>query len=187
MNSIKVTEIMVPIEEFTTISGSSTLMEAVITLEKAKEKFDHNDYRYKTIIVLDKNNQFVGKLNQHYVLMALEPKYNDIAKREKDAMSRFGGMSDMFMKYTMDEYSLWQKPLDNLCKKAMELNVRDIMYTPSESESVKENATMNEAIHKLVIGKHNSLLVTREQAAVGVLRLTDVFERVFKAMQECRI
>jgi len=46
---------------------------------------------------------------------------------------------------------------------------------------------MDKAIHQLIIGRHHSLLVTSAggQKIVGVLRLTDVFQLVSDAFQEC--
>jgi hypothetical protein len=62
------------------------------------------------------------------------------------------------------------------------------MYAPVKSEFVNEGTTLDEAIHRLIIGNHHSLLVTAAHAArdiVGVLRLVDVFEFVSDAMHEC--
>jgi hypothetical protein len=45
---------------------------------------------------------------------------------------------------------------------------------------------MNETIHRMVVGKHHSLLVTDGGNIVGVVRLTDVFEFIrlrLKTMQ----
>ncbi len=62
------------------------------------------------------------------------------------------------------------------------------MSTLLRTKSVADiQATLDEAIHQLIIGHHQSLLVTREGAIVGVLRLTDVFAAVFHAMKECRL
>jgi hypothetical protein len=47
---------------------------------------------------------------------------------------------------------------------------------------------MDEAIHRLVVGRHHSLLVTSSRGVreiVGVFRLTDVFEFVRNALKEC--
>ena len=35
-----------------------------------------------------------------------------------------------------------------------------------------------EAIHQLVMGRHQSLLVTKGKDIVGILRLTDVFREI---------
>ncbi len=37
---------------------------------------------------------------------------------------------------------------------------------------------MNNAVHKLIIGKHHSLLVTQRGKIAGVLRLSDVFDKI---------
>ena len=65
--------------------------------------------------------------------------------------------------------------------------MRDVMYSPSEGEYVREDATLAEAIHQLVIGRHQSLLVTRDKDIVGILRLTDVFTEVCDRMKACQI
>jgi predicted transcriptional regulator len=61
------------------------------------------------------------------------------------------------------------------------------MYTPKEGEYVSEEATLNEAIHQIVMGHHQSLLVTRNSGIVGILRLTDVFKHIFQTMKTCVI
>jgi hypothetical protein len=45
---------------------------------------------------------------------------------------------------------------------------------------------MNNAEHKLIIGKHHSLLVTQRGKFPGVLMLSDVFEKITDALKECR-
>jgi CBS domain-containing protein len=59
------------------------------------------------------------------------------------------------------------------------------MYTPTEGEYVSEDATLAVAIHQLVVGHHQSLLVTRGDQIVGILRLTDVFAAIFHKMKTC--
>jgi hypothetical protein len=103
------------------------------------------------------------------------------------AMHRLG-FSDAFVNSTLEQYHLWEKALENLCEKAVHLKVKDIMYAPGKGEFVNERTTMDEAIHRLIIGRHHSLLVTADHDAreiVGVLRLADVFEFVSDAMHEC--
>ena len=54
-----------------------------------------------------------------------------------------------------------------------------------EGEFIDENETMNNAVHKLIIGKHHSLLVTQRGKIAGVLRLSDVFEKITDLLKEC--
>jgi CBS domain-containing protein len=185
MKTKTVKEFMVPIEEYATVGEDATLMDAVMALEKAQLEFDQTRYRHRAILVLDDNNHVVGKISQHDVIKALEPHYQKIRSREQGALNRFG-LSDFFIKAAMKEYSFWDKPLHNLCVKAVEQKVKDFMYKPSHGEYVEENTTMDEAIHRLVIGEHHSLLVIRSKEIVGVLRMVDVFEMVFNALKRCR-
>jgi predicted transcriptional regulator len=75
----------------------------------------------------------------------------------------------------------------DICRKAADVKVKDFMYTPGEGEFVDEEASLTEGIHQLVMGHHQSLLVTREEKIVGVLRLTDVFKEVFRLMKSCEV
>lgn len=184
MKSMTVKEIMVPINEYATVGADATLIDAVIALEKAQIEFDQTRYRHRAVLVLDGKNHVIGKISQHDVIKALEPHYQKFRSREKGALDRFG-LSDFFVKSALEEYAFWEKPLENLCKKAVRQKVKDFMYKPSQGEFVKEDTTMNEAIHRLVLGEHHSLLVTRGKEIVGVLRLTDVFEIVFNALKNC--
>ena len=54
------------------------------------------------------------------------------------------------------------------------------MLTPREDEYVKEDEVLEVAIRQMVLGRHLSLLVTRDQQVVGILRLSDVFEHITK-------
>jgi CBS domain containing-hemolysin-like protein len=86
----------------------------------------------------------------------------------------------------LKEYHLWEEPLDNICKKAAKIIVKTIMYAPTEGEYVREDATLEEAIHQLVMGRHQSLLVTTGKDIVGILRLTDVFREIANRISECQ-
>ena len=184
MESKRVKEMMIPLAEYATVTEDANLLETVMALDRAQAGFNQTGYPHRAILVLDQNGHIVGKVSQHDILIALELNYKKIEEKEKGALSRFG-LSNMFIKYTMKEYSLWDKPLDHLCKKAMQRNVKEFMYTPMEGEFIDENETMNNAVHKLIIGKHHSLLVTQRGKIAGVLRLSDVFEKITDLLKEC--
>jgi predicted transcriptional regulator len=97
------------------------------------------------------------------------------------------GFTRNFMKQMFRTFSFWDHPMDDICRKGCERKVKDFMYTPKEGEYVEENTTMDEAIHQLVMGSHQSLLVTKGESAVGILRLTDVFSFVVKNLKNCSI
>jgi predicted transcriptional regulator len=52
---------------------------------------------------------------------------------------------------------------------------------------VDESASLDEAIHQLVMGRHQSILVLDQNKIVGILRLTDVFETVSNIIRQCPV
>jgi len=72
-------------------------------------------------------------------------------------------------------------------KKSAEIRVTDFMYTPGEGEYVEASITLDEAINQLVIGRHQSLLVTEAKKITGILRLTDVFMAVFNEIRASKV
>ena len=184
MKSYIVKDLMVPLSEYATVSEDATLYEAVLSQERAQEKFEdkHTRYSHRAILVLDKDGNVVGKLSQLDVLKSLEPKYQDMIQGE--GLHRYG-FTRQFTKALLEDYHLFARPLEDICRKAGEQNVKKWMKKPTEGEYVSETATLDEAIHLLIMGNHQSLLVTRGEKIVGILRQTDVFAAVFHAMKAC--
>ena len=180
MKTISVKDLMVPLDEYATVSDSATLYDAVLALEEAQEKFDNRPYKHRAILVFNKKNRVVGKLSQLDIIKALEPKYGEMG--DIKSLSRFG-LSRKFMASILEQNYLWELPLTDICKKADTIKVKDFMYTPSEGEYVNETASLEKACHQLVMGHHQSLLVTRGDKIIGILRLTDVFNAIFLAMK----
>jgi CBS domain containing-hemolysin-like protein len=179
-----VKDLMVPLEEYVTVSEETTLYDAVMALEKAQESFDPKKHQHRAVLVFDTNNKIVGKLGQLDILRALEPKYAEMG--DMGSLSR-AGFSPQFLKSMVEKFSLWDKPLVDICNKAARIKVKGIMYTPTEGEFVEESASFGEAIHQLVIGRHQSLIVTKGDETVGILRLVDVFKEVCDTMKSCEL
>ncbi len=183
MHSITVKDLMVPLAEYATVDENASLFEAVCALEDAQENFDSKKYRHRAILVLSKAGNVVGKISQLDALKSLEPKYSEFSGKGAAAV----GFSKKFIMTIMEGHGMWNKPMTDICKKAMEIKAKDVMYSPSEGEYVEEDATLDQAIHQLVIGHHQSLLVTKGKSIIGIIRLTDVFAAVFQAMKACSI
>ena len=182
---ITVEDLMVPLDEYATVTEDATLYEAVRTLEKMQEELDRKRYAYlhRAVLVLDRNRKVVGKISQLDVLTALEPKYKQMG--DLSAISR-AGLSPEFIRSLMEQYSLCVVPFTEMCRIAADLKVTEFMYTPREGEYVEADRLLCEAIHQFVMGHHQSLLVTKDGEIVGVLRLTDVFKHVFQTMESGR-
>ncbi len=182
MKNVRVKDIMVALEDYATVSENANLNEAVLALEKAQEEFDQSRYHHRAILVYNDQKKIVGKISQLDMLMALEPNYKIV---DFEKLSHFGYNLDYLQ--SVAKTSFWDKPLKNVCKKAATLIVKDFMRTPDKGEYIDENANLDQAIHQLITQKALSLLATREQDIVGILRLTDVFSLVCKNIKACEI
>lgn len=73
--------------------------------------------------------------------------------------------------------------------------VKDLMIPLSDYATVTSGATLLEAmralendslamaIHQIVMGQHQSLLVTKRKKVVGILRSTDAFNALYNQME----
>ena len=180
MKKISIKDLMVPVEEYATVSEDATLSDAIQALERTQQAFDHTKYRHRAILVLGKSNRPIGKISQIDALKALEPKYKEI--QGEDTKSAFRHFSRMFLDSMLEHHRLFDGSLDDLREKAAKIWVRDFMHTLSADECLDENATLDEAIHILIMSHQQSLLVTCNDEIVGILRLTDVFSAVFQSL-----
>ncbi len=180
MKTVSIKELMVPLKEYATVSKDATLADAIQALDHAQETFCRDNYRHRAILVLDNNQQPIGKIGQIDALRALEPKYKEI--QNQDTRGAFRHFSRMFLSSMLEHHRLFDGSLEDFRKKAAAIHVRDFMHTLSADECVREQATLDEAIHLLVMGHHQSLLVNRDDRIVGILRLTDVFSAVFQPL-----
>ena len=69
--------------------------------------------------------------------MAIEPRYKRV--KELKETSRFG-FSPEFYKSMLEDHGLWRNPLDDLCKKAAMVKVKEIMTTPPEGKYIAERS-----------------------------------------------
>jgi CBS domain containing-hemolysin-like protein len=180
MKTIKVRDIMVPLAECGTLYEEASLHEVALAFEEGQQ----GSKQHGTVLLLDKNHDVVGKIDQLDVIRGFEPGYGKMG--EIRGISR-SGFSARFVKSMVDKYSLWEGALGDICGKAAKGKVKDIMYTPTELEYVEEDATLDQAAHQLVTGHHQSLLVTGANKVVGILRLEDVFTEICKAVRACEV
>ena len=185
MKTRTVRDLMVPLQEYATVNEDASLYAAVMALEEAQKKFHQDRYKHRAILVLDKSNRVVGKLSQLDVLKGLESGYKKMGDFKGISHT---GFSVEFIKSMVDKYELWKKPLEDICRRSPHIKVKDIMYTPTEGEYVPMDATLDQALHQLVVGHHQSLLVTKDgKEIVGILRLTDVFQEISEMIKACNL
>ena len=176
---------MVPREEYATVYQDADLAEAVLALETAQERFTKGAYKHRAVLVIDDRDKVVGKLSQADIIHGIELGYQKTgATKEVHRL----GFSSHFIKMTADLKEGLNKPMDDICRKAADIQVKEVMQTPQAGEYIDQDADLDQAIHQLVTHCHQSLLVINEdKRVVGVLRLTDVFHVIAESIKACRL
>jgi signal-transduction protein with cAMP-binding, CBS, and nucleotidyltransferase domain len=86
----------------------------------------------------------------------------------------------------MESYRFWRDGLEDVCRRAGNIRVRDVMV--SAEVRIDAGASLTEAIHMLVMARAQSILVTSGTDVVGILRLSDLFAEIadFVISSDCR-
>jgi CBS domain-containing protein len=175
MRTITVKELMVPIKKYATVSRDATLREAILALEKAQMALDPSRHKHRAVLVLDESGKVVSKITMKHILIALEPNYGKV---EGTGVLERSGYSPDLIRSMLENNALWTEPLQFFRERATKLKVGDLIHPPSEDEYIDENATLGEAIHQMIVNPYLSLLVTRGDEVLGILRLSDVFIKI---------
>ena len=175
MNEKLVKNLMVPLREYAVVSSDATLREALVTLAEAQAQLSHRRPLHRAVLVADQDGEIVGKLGQLGFLEALEPKYKVLGDIEKLSQA---GVSEEFINSIMDNYRFWQNDLQDVSRRANTIRIAQVMKVTEAS--IDENKSLSEAIHTMVMWQAQSVMVTREERVVGILRLSDLFSEVVK-------
>ncbi len=175
MRTITVRELMVPLEQYATVSKEATLREAILALEKAQMTLDPSRHKHRAILVLDESGKVVSKITMKIILMALEPNYGKV---EGTGVLERSGYSPDLIRSMLEDNALWTEPLQFFSERATKLKVGELIHPPSQDEYIDENATLGEAIHQMIAYPYLSLLVTSGDEVLGILRLSDVFTKI---------
>ncbi|TVQ98868.1 MAG: CBS domain-containing protein [Desulfovibrionales bacterium] len=186
MEKSKVRDVMVPVADFPRISNEATFFEAVLALEKNFDAFMSGQAKQRITLVHDAQNRIVGKLTPVDVVRGLEPGYG---KMPVDiSYSSFASTYQYVMEKAQEQTMLWSKPLDDLCKTAQDVKVKDFLRLPTEAQLVKADDSLNEALHRFVLGRNDSLFVTENGHLVGLVRFSDVYREIQQHIKNvCKI
>jgi len=165
---------MVPLEEYTHLSVGDSLYDAILAVAQALTgpTTDPSRPRDRGALVQAPDGRVIGKVSMWDLMTALEPNY-------EPPIDPFG---------TLDDNILWSQWLTgDLAQKARSIKVEDLLQKTSKGETIDEKAPLDLAVHRLIRGKHLSLLVTRGDAIIGILRLSDVFKAVSERIKAARL
>jgi CBS domain-containing protein len=173
MKNKTVKDLMIPIENYASVNHRASILEAMITLRKSQENVPKNLQPFRAVLVIDDNNKIIGKIGHLAFLKALEPKYRKLNDLERLAQAN---LSEDFINTMMENFNLWTGDFYDLCSRVNSVQVKDIMK--QVDERIDENATIVEAMHKIIMWQTLSILVNRGDEVVGIIRLSDIYNEL---------
>jgi CBS domain-containing protein len=173
MIDMPVSDLMRPLDRYTTVSFDATLEDVFLALEGAlrgARKADPAEPRDFAVLVLDGERRVLGRLGVWDVLQGLEPQ----AGKRVDALAM------------VDGYEAWDRPLAGLTSKTRNLRAADLVKALSRVEYIGEEESLDVALRRLVDHRLLSLIVTRGPETIGILRVVDVFQHVCNRLRSER-
>jgi len=182
MREYRLTDLMVPVGNYASIPVGASILEGIVALKEAQRREFQDDperHRDRAVLVLDPQGEVIGKLSMWSIIGCLELRFNRVegGAATSKAASRIGS-AQAFIDDIAESSHLWRNRLRTIADETAHLKIQDLLHTPRKKELIDENESLDKAMHQLVAGHFMSLLVTREERIVGILRLVDVFEAV---------
>jgi len=177
MKPVTAGDMMVPLDEYPVIDASSTVLDAVMRLTESRRNMESRRQPFQAVLIADSNGNIVGKLGQLAILKALEPNrqvFGDPHTLEK------AGVSNSIIQAALDNTRPFQREFSELCKKAAILPVHKAMHPFKQHIDI--GTSINETIHKMVEWQTLSILVTEADQPVGLVRLSDLGDKVIAEM-----
>jgi hypothetical protein len=187
MADYRVKDLMVRAEDYASISVDASILEGILALTEAQRREFREDperHRDRAVLVQGPQGEIIGKLSMWVIIGCLEPSYDRVpgGPASSKAASR-SGYARAMMDEVIGSSHLWRSRLRNIANETIDLKIRDLLRPPREKELIDEGAPLEMAIHQLVAGHFMSLLVTRNDRIIGILRLVDVFEAVCRMIR----
>lgn len=185
MDKAKVEDLMIPANDLVAIKVDDSFAAAVEGLAEALDDFKAGKRALRALIVLDEKGQMVGKISPVDVLRSMEPGYDKLLNMDSSVhVSKFGYL----IQSLREEIQHAALPWDRLCQTAKTHTVQDIMRKPAHSQIIQMGESLNEAIHRFVLGKHRTLFVTDGNKLVGLLDLSLIYLAIVdKLKTECTL
>jgi CheY-like chemotaxis protein len=167
-----VSEVMIPLEYYTTLTEGNTIQDAV---EKLKASFSAEvstsrlmETGHRSFLVFDENGEVKGMVAIVDLLSAIMPGY---LSAPKPSMADSIQYSPMF----------WSGMFIREVKQLAAKNVKDIMS--SVPLTIDADANLMEAAHMMVYQQEPRLVVVRNKAVVGIIREQDLFFEIEKILR----
>jgi CBS domain-containing protein len=182
MTDLTLRDLMVPAQDYASVGLDASILDGILALKEAQQR-EFQDaparHRDRAVLVTDPQGEVVGKLSMWSIIGCLERGLNRIRSSSTPSkVATRAGTARAVIDDIMGSSHLWRSRLRTIADDSADLKVCDLLHEPRAKELIDENASLETAIHQLSAGHFMSLLVTRDNRIVGVLRLVDVFEVV---------
>jgi hypothetical protein len=182
MEPMTVEKLMIPAERFPRISEEETFGTVVRTLNQCHEDYKSGKSEQCILLVHDEKGRVVGKISPMDVLRGLEPQYSKMG--EAVGAHTLGASYDHMMRSLFDQATLWTRPLTELCSKARDVKIKDFIRRPTAAQTVDIKDSLDQAVHRFVMGRHDSLFVTDGAQLRGMLLFSNLYAHMSRVMNE---
>lgn len=169
----RASDIMIPVEDYTTIEVDRTLKEAIAELKKSHETILSTgkimETGHRSILVFDGKGELVGILSIKDLIRALRPAYLSTPMPTMADSIRF---SPLF----------WRGLFTNQVKALIDKKVGNIMS--KKPLLVDENANLMEVADLMFTERARRVAVTRQGKVVGIVREQELFFEIARIVQE---
>lgn len=180
MDKMKVEELMIPVGEMAVVNLDDDCITAVEGLAQVLEDFKADKRKSRTMLVVDEHKNVVGKITPTDILRSLEPSYEHLLDQGiSSQVSKFKFLIDSLR----EEVQHAAHPWTDMCSRIKGMKVKDFIKSPPQSQIIPVDETMDEAIHRFVLAKHDALFVTNGTKFVGLLGLSVVYEELVKRIK----
>jgi CBS domain containing-hemolysin-like protein len=182
MDTVTVKSLMIPVEQFPRVSQEKTFGAAAEALDQCHLDFKAGNRPTCILLVQDAQNRIVGKISPVDLLRALEPQYTKL----RGTIGEYSrGLSyDKMIDSALDHSALWSKPLNELCTKSGSLKIKDFILHPATEQTVSMTDSLDKALHRFVMGRHDSLFVMDGKRLVGMLLFKDVYGHILSTIKD---
>jgi CBS-domain-containing membrane protein len=151
---MQVKELMVPVSDYPRVAEDRSVFDAFNILEAHRKRFARKEYRPRVVLVHDADFNLIGGLDHTGMMRVI------------------GGTHK----------PEWDKALASLGEAARSGLVKDAMTRYGKEDHIEEDASLAEAVPKLIHSKLHNLVVTAQGTTVGILRMSDVFNLVMNGV-----
>lgn len=173
MESKKVRDLMISLENYPVVDEDANLYEAIVKLDEANKQLPAGRQHYRAVLVMSEEKKIIGKIGLWSFLKAFEPKYRSMADLEK---LQNANLSSEFIETITNYFQLWEDKIFDACETARSIKAKDAMKPAIER--IDADSTIIDAMHKIIMWQTLSILVNDASKIIGIIRISDIYSYI---------